>query len=371
MKNKKFVFICGSADALVRFRLDFIKALQANSYDVIAFFPEGRNMFIKALEDAGVEYHIISLKRKSINPINSLASILNITRLLSEIKPDVVFSFTHKSVVIGSICAKLAQIPYIYSMITGTGHIFDRSSLESRIKRILGIMGFKTSLSLNTKIFFQNLDDVNLFLKLNIVNKKKIVLVNGSGVNLDLFPVTPLPDTPVFMCMARLIKSKGLIDYAKAADIVRKQYPDSRFLLYGFPDDHNDSIDENEIKDLWFEKYGIEYLGFSDNPVQAISQCSIYVLLSYNEGTPRSVLEAMSMGRPIITTNVSGCRETVIHNRNGFLVDLKNPHDAANAMKILLNKSIRKKMGSESRKYCKEKFNVDDVNRDLIGSIKG
>ena len=370
MKNKKLVFICGSADALVRFRLDFIKALQANSYDVIAFFPEGREEFLQTLEDIGVEYRLISFKRKSVNPLDSIISIINIRKQLLEIKPDIVFSFTHKSVVIGSICAKLARVPFIYSMITGTGHIFDRDSFVSRIKRVFGIIGFKISLRLNTKIFFQNPDDINLFLKLSIINNQNIVLINGSGVNLDQFPVAPLPDAPIFMCMARLIKSKGLIEYAKAAAILREQHPDAKFLLYGFPDDHSDSIDEKEIKSDWFAKFGIEYLGFSDNPIKAISKCSIYVLLSYNEGTPRSVLEAMSMGRPIITTDVSGCRETVVHKRNGFLVKLKDPTDAANAMKVLINKDIREKMGIESRKYCKEKFNVHDVNQILLDTLK-
>ena len=190
--------------------------------------------------------------------------------------------------------------------------------------------------------------------------------MNGSGVDLDLFSLQPLPDEPIFICLSRLIKSKGLMEYAQAAAIVRKNHPHARFLLYGFPDEHYDSISEKEISDTWNEKYGIEYLGFSANPQESILQASVYVLLSYNEGTPRSVLEAMSMGRAIITTDVSGCRETVQEARNGFLVKVKCPDSAANAMQLLLDESLRRKMGLESRKYCEEKFNVHAVNDSIV-----
>jgi glycosyltransferase involved in cell wall biosynthesis len=370
MRSKKFVFICGSADALVRFRLDFIKDLIGNGYEVIALFPEGRKEFIDILDEINVKHMNISFKRKSVNPINSIVSIVKITKQLKLINPDIVFSFTHKSVVIGSFCAYFANVPYIYSMITGTGHIFDRQTFLLRIKRAIGIIGFKISLGFNKKIFFQNPDDRKLFRKLCKIPDDKIVMINGSGVNLDIFPVTPLPEAPIFMCMARLIKSKGLIEFAEASKILREKSPDSRFLLYGFPDDHNDSIDEKEIKELWFDRYGVEYLGYSDNPQEAISKCSVYVLLSYNEGTPRSVLEAMSMGRPIITTDVSGCRETVSHGRNGLLVKAKDARNSADAMEVLTNRNIREKMSIESRKYCEEKFNVHDVNKKLLDTIK-
>ena len=186
---------------------------------------------------------------------------------------------------------------------------------------------------------------------------------------MELFKVTPLPKDPIFICLSRLIKSKGLIEYAKAANIVRESSSNARFLLYGFPDEHYDSISEDEIKKDWFSKYGIEYMGFSSNPQESISQSSVYILLSYNEGTPRSVLEAMAMGRAIITTDVSGCRETVQDQKNGFLVKLKSPSSAASAMKALLDDDLRITMGAASRKYCEEKFNVHSVNKKLIENI--
>lgn len=367
--SKKIVFICGNGDTLIRFRLELIKRFIERDYKVYALAPEISSNFLEDLDDLGVNFIYIKFQRKSVGLLNTLISILNIISKLRDIKPDVVFSYTHKSVVVGSICSWLAGANSSYSLITGTGHIFDKDSLKRRVNRFLGIIGFKFALSKNRKIFFQNPDDLDLFCKLNIVQKHNCILVNGSGVDLDLFEVAPLPDDPIFVCLSRLIKSKGLIEYAEAASIVRNKYPHARFLLFGFPDQHYDSISEEEIKNEWHLKYGIEYFGFSSNPQESISMGSVYVLLSYNEGTPRSVLEAMSMGRPIITTDVSGCRETVKQGQNGFLVDVESSSSAASAMKLLLDKNLRQRMGQSSRKYCEEKFNVHKVNKILIESI--
>jgi len=370
MNNKKIVFICGGGDSLVRFRLEFIKRFLEQSYEVYAYAPEIRDEFLEELLKLNVKFEKISFQRKNLNPVNTFKSIIDITQKLKLHKPDVVFSYTHKSVVIGSICAYLAKVKSSYSLITGTGHIFDGDTLKQRIQRIIGILGFKIALRFNQKVFFQNPDDLKLFARLKVVSSQRSVLVNGSGVNLELFSVKPLPEEPIFLCLSRLIKSKGLIEYAKAAAITKKKFPSAKFLLYGFPDDHYDSIDEQEIIDNWHSDFGIEYLGFSGNPIDTISKCSVYVLLSYNEGTPRSVLEAMSMGRPIITTHVSGCRETVKEEFNGFLVPHKDYEYAASCMMKLMDPELRSKMGKASRIYCEQKYNVHEVNSILLKEME-
>ena len=194
--------------------------------------------------------------------------------------------------------------------------------------------------------------------------------VNGSGVNLEKFSFSDLPPEPIFLCMARLIKSKGLLEYAQAAQIVKKFNPKAKFLLYGYSDHHHDSIDENEIINYWFDRYGVEYFGYANNPIEVIKKSSIFVLLSYKEGTPRVVLEAMAMGRPIITADSPGCRETVKDGVNGFLVPRYDHISAAKAMKELLNKNLRSEMGLQSRNYCKEKFNVVEVNKTMLSAMK-
>jgi len=151
--------------------------------------------------------------------------------------------------------------------------------------------------------------------------------------------------------------------------MTKKKFPNARFLLYGFPDDHDDSINEQEIINNWYTDYGIEYLGFASNPIDTISKCSVYVLLSYNEGTPKSVLEAMSMGRPIITTDVPGCRETVKEGLNGFLVPYKDYEYTTSCMIQLMDPVLRSKMGKASRIYCEQKYNVHEVNSILLKEI--
>jgi len=370
MNNKKIVFICGGGDSLVRFRLEFIKRFLEQSYEVYAYAPEIRDEFLEELLKLNVKFEKISFERKNLDPINTIKSIIDVTQKLKLHKPDIVFSYTHKSVVVGSICAYLAKIKSSYSLITGTGHIFDQDTVKQRIQRFIGLLGFKIALRLNQTVFFQNPDDLKLFTRLKIISSQRSVLVNGSGVDLKLFSVKPLPEEPIFLCLSRLIKSKGLVEYAKAAKITRKQFPNARFLLHGFPDDHYDSINEQEIIDNWNSNFGIEYLGFSSNPIDAISKCSVYVLLSYNEGTPRSVLEAMAMGRPIITTNVSGCRETVKDEYNGFLVPQKDFDYAASCMMKLMDPELRSEMGKASRIYCEQKYNVHEVNSILLQEMK-
>ena len=370
MRSLSVAFICGNGDTLYRFRLELIKSFINKGFTVHALAPEIPEDFLKELLELGVVYHNISFKRKTVNLFDAFRSIIDITKKLRKINPDIVFSYTHKAVVVGSICAFLAGRLRAISLITGTGHIFDDDTIIQKIKRFIGIVGFKISLSISEIVFFQNPDDLELFCSLGMAKRSRAILLNGSGVDLNKFFPRPLPDSPIFLCMSRLIKSKGLIEYAKAAKIVKSQCNEVRFLLYGFPDDHGDSIDENEIKNQWYQEYGIEYFGFTNDPVSTIAKSSIYVLLSYNEGTPRSVLEAMSMGRPIVTTDVPGCRETVSENVNGFLSIHKNPESSARAMIRLLDKDVREKMGQQSRKLCEEKYDVHSVNHEILSALK-
>lgn len=369
MSQPSIVFICGNGDTLYRFRLEFIKRFIEKGYTVHAFAPEIPTDFLLELQDIGVQYHQISFKRKTVNIFDTIFSIFDIIAKLKRIKPNIVFSYTHKAVIVGSICSFLAGRITSFSLITGTGHIFDNNSLIEKIKRFLGLTGFKLALAFNKKVFFQNPDDLNLFCDLRVVARSKTRLVNGSGVDLEKFSLHELPDHPIFLCMSRLIKSKGLVEYAEAAKIVKTLFPKSRFLLHGFSDEHSDSIDEQEIANTWEEKYGVEYLGFSNDPVTDISKCSIYVLLSYNEGTPRSVLEAMSLGRPILTTDVPGCRETVISGINGLLVPKQDSKAASEAMIKLLDAPLRSSMAKASRDLCVEKFDVHAVNKSLISEM--
>jgi len=369
-KTKKLVIISGSGNTIAWFRLEMLKEFISESYEVFALAPDISEDSLRVLNAAEIKFIKIDLVRKSLNIIDLIKSIYKIYLVLKEIQPNIVFSYTHKAIIASSFASVLAVKKIIsVSMISGIGHIFNNNNYQEKVKRYFGLLALRKALRLNKLVFFQNIDDQKLFLQLNLVKKHQSKLVNGSGVNLEKFLPCPLPERPIFLSMARLLKSKGLIEFANAAKLVRESNPDARFLLYGYPDDHNDSISESEIQANWLDMYGVEYMGFATNPAMAISSCSVFVLLSYNEGTPRSVLEAMSMGRPILTTDARGCRETVINGENGFLVPVGDFKETAARMIELTDPSLRESMGKKSRAYCVNKFDVNIVNKKILDEV--
>lgn len=367
---KSVVLYCGDGNSLVNFRLELIKLFIKNGYKVHAFGPYIKEHNLIKLTNLGVRYKSTAMERKNVNPFSFITNILSLRKNIKKIEPDFIFSYTHKPVVVGALAGAFINNTKIISLITGTGHLFDDHNVKVKLRKFFGLLIFKIALSLSHKVIFQNPDNKDLFLSLGLVNKNKAFLVNGSGVDLDLFSFSEMPKEEfVFLCLARLIKSKGLIELVEIAKLIKQEFPNVRFVIGGDEDTHEDGIDLDEIKNLWPSKYGIEFIGYSDDPLSLIKQCSVYVLLSYNEGTPRSVLEAMSVGRPIITTDVSGCRETVIHGKNGYLVPVKNVKDAASFFKKIINDDLVS-MGRESRKFCENKFDVHNVNRMIFNILE-
>jgi len=364
------ILLSGSGDTVAWFRLDLLKDFQENSYEVFVLAPDIRDDLKPLLDDMNIHFIPIKLQRKGFSIINLILSIIELRKLFILIKPDLILSYTHKAIVGGSIAARLYNSSNSHSLITGTGHLFDDNNRKEKLIKFLGILILKLSLKFNKIVFFQNPDDRELFLNHQIVTNEQARLVNGSGINLEKFKISPLPPDPVFLCMARLIKSKGLIEYAQAAKLAKQNNPKARFLLYGYPDYHKDSIDESEIKENWFDQYGVEYFGYANDPIAAIQQSNVFVLLSYKEGTPRVVLEAMALGRPIISTRTPGCKETVIEGINGFLVPKYDFELAAKAMINLMNQDLRLSMGAESRAYCEEKFDVKNININMLREMQ-
>jgi len=366
MNQKKMILLSGSGDTVVWFRLEFLDKFLDQSFKVYVLAPDIRPELKIELDNRGIDLIFIKLERKGFNVINFLQSIAELIKIFRRIKPDLIFSYTHKAISAGSFAAKLSGFSNLYSLITGTGHLFDNKTYKEKLIKFLGSKLLRLGLKFNKIVFFQNPDDKKLFIDNKIINYKKSRIVHGSGVNLKKFNIEPLPSSPIFLTMARLIKSKGIMEYAKSARELKKTYPDARFLLFGYPDDHPDSISEDDIVNNWYEKYGVEYCGYAEDPQAAIRRCSIFVLLSYKEGTPRVNLEAMAMGRPIITTDAPGCRETVLDQINGFLVPKYDYLETSKAMKELLDENLRSQMGAESRSLCESKFNVSDVNNMLL-----
>jgi len=365
---KKIFFYCGDGNSLIDFRGHLIKKYIANGFEVFANTPNIKQDNLRLLQSWGVRVIDSNIQRKSINLFSSLRELFQLIGCILRNKPSIIFAYTHKPVLVAAFAGFICRVPNVVSLITGTGHLFDNYDFKTKFRRFIGLFLFRIALTFSHKVIFQNPDNLELFLALRLVKKDKTHIVNGSGVDLEKFAYHPLPNNKTFLCLARLIKSKGLLEYAKAAKIIKDEHPGYTFLLGGPEDAHIDSIPVDEIKNEWGERYGVEYIGNVSKPYDAIKECDVYVLLSYNEGTPRSVLEALATGRPVITTDVPGCRETVNHAQNGYLVEVASVESTVKYMLQIMQSNLPK-MSLESRKFAEKKYDVHTINNKIFNII--
>lgn len=367
----RFLLIASFPDSILHFRGPLIQELMDCGLEVhIAApdLPEGGELRTR-LEEKGLIVHSIPLVRTGMNPLVDLKTLLALWSLMRQIRPDISMGYTIKPVIYGSIAAWLARVPHRFALITGLGHAFQeerqRVWLASLARRLYAI-----ALQRTEKVFFQNPDDEALFRSDGILKSAHpSVVLNGSGVDVTEFEVAPLPSEPVFLLIARLLAAKGVREYIEAAREIRLFSPSVKFLLVGWIDENPDAIRQEEL-DAWIQEGVVEFLGRMADVRPAIARASVYVLPSYREGTPRTVLEAMAMGRAIITTDAPGCRETVIDGVNGFLVPARQVAPLSAAMRRFLDSpGLVSVMGQQSRKLALEKFDVRKVNAVMLKEI--
>ncbi len=368
----KILILAAYDRSLYLFRSAFIRALVQDGHDVVALAPLEHEEVVEKVEKLGATFQHIPLKRTKINPVADLILILNLFLLFKREKPSMIFNYTIKPVIYGGIAGKLANISRINSMITGLGFTFIYNhSLRSKFLNFIITYLYKLGLSYNTNVFFQNKDDANLFINNKIVQSHKVSLVNGSGVDLTYFKQYPYEEGPVcFLMVARLLKAKGVIEYISASKIVNNNNPNTKFILIG-PYDHNnpDGLSKSELKSH-LNNSNIIHIEWLEDIREKLKLCHVFVLPSYREGVPRSVIEALAAGRAIITTDTPGCRETVEEGKNGILVPIKNTDLLANAMQAMLSgKNIFKSMGANSRKICEERFDDVTIARKMVDII--
>lgn len=361
----------GLASSLINFRGPLVKTLCDVGYDVHAIAPEllSDEKTRSQLESWGVTVHELRLHRAGINPLKDVVTFFDYVRLLRKIRPDVTLGYTIKPVIYGNLAAWLTRLPLRFALITGLGYAFTGEATGKRkLIQHLARSLYSQALKRCKKVFFQNPDDEALFRQLGLVpSSVHTQVVNGSGVDTEQFALVELPDgSPVFLLIARLLGDKGVREYVQAARKVRREYAQARFVLVGSLDPNPDSISKAEL-DGWVEEGVIEYPGRLDDVRPAIAASTVYVLPSYREGTPRTVLEAMSMGRAIITTDAPGCRETVIEGENGFLVPIKDADALAKAMiRFIEQPELIASMGKRSREIAEQKYDVEIVNRQML-----
>lgn len=372
----KVVVIGGYAPSLINFRGPLLKRLVGLGHEVHALAPAHIPDVTPQLEAMGVEYAMIPLARRGLNPFADLGSLLHLKQVLYRIKPDIVLSYTFKPVVYGSLAARMAWVGHpkrVYGMITGLGYAFtEDAGLKRRILFNVAKGMYRAGLKSCDGVIFQNPDDEAFFRRLEVVpDHAKTTVVGGSGIDLEHYGVAPLPQKPVFLCLSRLVKSKGVALFAEAAARLKQRHPEAVFRVAGPLEEGGDAITRDELT-RWKEQGALEILDPVDDVRPLLSGASVFVLPSYyREGTPRSILEAMSMGRAIVTSDAPGCRETVHQGENGFLVPLKDVDGLTNAMeKFITDPALAATMGAASRRLAEEKFDVDRVNDDILAFME-
>jgi glycosyltransferase involved in cell wall biosynthesis len=366
----RILLVAGLAESLINFRGPLIAALQARSLDVHVAAPDlpAQSITRQQLQDLGLTVHEVPMARTGTNPIADLRTTWALWRLMRRIQPQKVLGYTIKPVIYGTLAAWLARVPQRFALITGLGYAFQGDGQRSMLQALVQAL-YKVALARVNLVFFQNPDDLALFQQRGLLQPDiKACVVNGSGVDLSRFEFCPLPSTlssanmPSFLCIGRLLGDKGIREYAHAAKIIRRRNPSVRFILVGGIDSNPNSVSQAEL-DTWVAEGFIEYLGKLEDVRPSIAACSVYVLPSYREGTPRTVLEAMSMGRAVITTDAPGCRETVVNGDNGYLVQVKSADALAAAMELFLNDpELAQRMGLRGRQLAEEKYDVNKVN---------
>lgn len=359
----KIVVLSSHTPSLFWFRMDMMQTFIEEGHEVFALGNEPVGKWKEKFSERKINYNQINVQRNSINPLNDLKTLVSIRKSLKDIKPDKIFSFQAKTVIYGGIAANSLGIKEVYPLIAGMGSVFISETLKSRIVRTILAIEYKVAMRRCPVIFFQNHDDERMFRENKILHKQKIVFLHGSGVNTEHFQVQPLPERSAFLCISRLIRDKGVYEYLEACRKVKQKYPEVRCLLVGPYDSNPSALKPEELQSFIDEKI-IEYYGEQEDVRPYLAQSNVFVLPSYREGTPKTVLEAMASGRAVITTDAPGCRETVVDGKNGFMVPIKNVDALCDKMEYLMNNpEVVSAMAIDGREKAEKIFDVKLVNQ--------
>ena len=357
---KKIALICPKSSTIISFRMSLIQELIKRQYEVsvIAFDDNAKEV----VEKTGARYYVVEDDNRSLSFFKILTLKNRLYKVLKEINPHMVFTFMLKPNIFGVLAAHKLKIKTIYSMVEGLGDAFINNTLKWKIIRAIEVFLYKMSFKHVNKVLFLQNDDRVEFLKRRIVNASKSEIINGIGVDLESFSFSEITNSSRFIMLSRLLKTKGVIEYCEAATIVKKEYPDAEFVLAGAAADFDKST---------IDQYpAVQYLGVISNPKEELEKSGIFVLPSYREGMPISIIEAMAVGRPIITCCTIGCKETVIDGENGLFAKVKDSHDLAQKMIYLLKNPLEaQRMGREGRAMAELLFSAKTINNYLCNQI--
>jgi glycosyltransferase involved in cell wall biosynthesis len=365
-------FIAADAFSLVNFRGRLIADLSARGVMVYAIAPNFSDAIRLKVRELGAVPVDCSLDRTGMNPIRDLSDCIGLSRLLRKLQPQATFCYAIKPVIYGTLAALFARVPLRFAMVEGLGFLFMEDeaaqSFKRRFLRNVARLLYGITLKRNNAVILLNADDEKDLMRMGLIDPQRTKRIPGIGVDLSFFYEAPSVRVPAtFVLVARMLREKGVYDFAEAARILKKAHPEARFLLVGGTDANPGSVSEAELL-AWHNEGVIEWMGQVDDVRPYIQQASVFVLPSYyREGLPRSTQEAMAMGRPVITTDSPGCRDTVVDGQNGMLVPVRSPGKLVDAMAhFIQSPDLIESMGKKSRELAEQNYDVDNINRKIL-----
>jgi glycosyltransferase involved in cell wall biosynthesis len=367
----RILVIASFTPSLINFRGALLKLFCDLGHEVLACSPEPDEETVHLLDDLGIRHIEYPLQRTGMNPKQDLRTLSALRQIIQRERPDHVLAYTIKPVIYGCLAARKERVPHIHALITGLGTSFQGRGLKRKALSSLVSRLYRSALKGCENVIFQNSDDLALFEERSLADKAQLTVVNGSGIDLERFSYTPLGDHPAphFLLIARLIREKGVETFAEAARKVKAQYPEAVFRIVGYFESHPAAIKEEEMAS-WTKQGILEFLGSRKDVREPLKESSIYCLPSYREGMPRTILEALAIGRPIITTDAPGCRDTVVEGENGLIVPVRDVDALAEAMSMFCRNPERiRSMGARSRALAESRFDVHEVNESLRAAM--
>lgn len=370
----RLAIITNQAFSIGNFRGSLVREMVSRGMTVYALAPDYDDVNRNSVMSLGAIPVDSPISRTGMNPLRDILDLFRLAILLRRLQLNASLAYFIKPVIYGTLAARLAAVPKRFALIEGAGYVFaddENPSMRRRLLRAFVTWLYRLGLSQSNRVFMLNTDDKRLFVSERMVSAVKVQLLDGIGLDLDHYQVAkPVLQPICFILVARLLREKGIYVYIDAARRVKALHPGVRFLLLGGVDLNPGSVTEEEVHS-WVNEGLIEYPGQVPDVRTWIAQASVFVLPSYyREGLPRSTQEAMAMGRPVITTDWVGCRETVEDGVNGFMVPVRDSEALAQAMLTFVEQpDLIVSMGAESRRIAEKRFNVHKINAMILESM--
>lgn len=360
---KKILLICSTSASVIGFRKALIEKLQSKDFSVSVIAFDKR--YKDDIESRGIKFFCINDQNRGVNPLKVLTLIERYKKIIEDISPNIVFTFMLKPNTFGVLAAKKAGVKNIYSMVEGAGDVFINNTLKWKLVRFVVCRLYKKAFRNVRKVFFLNEDDKREFINRGLVQSGQCEIIHGIGVDLERFTYRPIKNRRTFLMVARMLKTKGIYEYCECARLVRKKYPDAVFNYLGA---------EGNVKVADIQGYiddgSIRYLGTTNDVRPYLEECTAFILPSYREGLPMSIMEAEASGRAIITSDNVGCRDTVREGYNGFLVEKGNAQGLAEkAIWCIEHPEETEQMGRNSRTFAEEHFDQEKINEKIVSIL--